>query len=271
MGNKRWDANAWHRDHKRSASIGRKGRALAGVAILAAVALATGAVGVVQDKGKEKYDIGVCHATGLGNEPFVWLVVDREGFEHGHHRHHDGDFFLPVTSGGCTDVPLPAPTEPAEDNQTPEAPATNPTLPANETQPGNTTPVQEAPPAPKPGDVAARQRVSQDDFEVRLELTAVNVGAGQSRNVTMSDDLPDLRRPWLLAGTDSSACTLEGLRLRCEFGTLESGQSATVVVSAYTDRMPCGQHRTNTMNVAADLDEVLGNNASSGGIWARSC
>jgi hypothetical protein len=89
--------------------------------------------------------------------------------------------------------------------------------------------------------------------------------------VQLTDQLPDVRRPWFLGGEDSDRCSLEEDQLTCWFGTLAEGESATVLVKAYTDRIPCGRHLTNTAGVTADDDANEANNSSSAGIEARSC
>ena len=312
----RWDAQTASRrfagePETTPARGGRKRKAL--WATLAALTVAAVAVSATQAIGDDR--IGVCHATGSATEPHVFLVVKDDGFEHGHHRHHEGDFFVSDLSRGCAgDEPVvpdaPGNETPPSGNETPEAPAGNETPPAgnetpeqpagNETPPvGNETPEaptgNETPPAgngtpeepagngteepaqngtsePAPaGDAAVRQSVVQDDFAVVLTLRVLSAGPGVAQDVTLDDQLPDVRRTWQLAGADAQACVLDGRSLSCWFGDLPAGQERVVELRSYIDRMPCGFALTNTAFVAATDDAEPRNDASSASIAARAC
>ncbi len=458
MRSKKWNAKAFHRKHTTSGPFGagsaRFGKTLGVVAALVVVGIATGAVGMADDAEESKW-VGVCHATGSESNPYVYMVVARDGAEHGHHAEHEDDkvgvsspaecgiddastqstsqptcmthgsdieaaaaepeaapadnesasgpeglcsadvaataagamagnslvytfgveslgpgeanqvglqSVLPdvgwdwtvagIDAADCTleernltcdfgdlvagqtrSVSAASPrcefdcgddveadvtatafndadaandvatavvefpacgttasgegTEPAANetaaeptanesgtddtgNETPAEPEGNETA-GNETTGNETAGNESAAPAPQPGDVAVRQSTQQDDFEVVATIQVSHVSGEAAENVSLRDSLPDVRRPWLVEGTDAAACTLEDNELTCWFGDLAPGESKTVVVRAYTDRMPCGQHLTNTAFVSADDDPNAGNDRSSAGIAARAC
>lgn len=236
---------------------------LAGLGALIVLAVA---VSATQLSGDER--VAICHATASEANPYVLILAKKDGFEHGHHRHHDGDFFTDNLEQGCTgDVPVvpdegngtSEPTEPEvpADPETPEDNATSP--PANET------------PVPDPVDVAVRQAAVQDDFAVTLTLRVANVGPGLAQQVSLDDQLPDVRRSWQLAGIDAADCVLDGRSLSCWFGDLPAGEERVVELRSFTDRMPCGFALTNTAFVAALDDAEARNDASSASIAARAC
>ncbi len=273
----KWDAEAWHRRHRREPPTPGNKKPWVYVAVAAFILTAAGVSATQAFDGPEK--IGVCHHTGDG---FVFLAVADDGFEHGHHRHHVNDYFVPAGQAGCGAVPAPEVPEETEvnttapvDNATVEAPVETPgqgntTEAVDETAPE--TPANETAPEPiHPGDVAIVQTADQDDKKVRLMLTVTNIGQGNASDVSLSDDLPDLRRAWSLSGVDAKSCVLNGQALRCWFGDLAPGESAQIQLSAYTDRMPCGDAMTNTATVGAKDDAEARNNASSASIMARYC
>jgi hypothetical protein len=271
---------------------------LAGLAAFVAVAATVGATQAID--GEER--IGVCHATGSAENPYVFQVVNEDGFEHGHHRHHEDDFFVTDLGRGCVSddlVVAPAPgngTEPAGNAseepvaETPEQPAGNETPaseepaaeePAEEPAPeGTETPTQNetegdgnvTPPQPPAGDAAVRQSAAQDDFAVTLTLRVTSIGPGVAEDVVLEDQLPDVRRSWSLTGADAEAfCVLDGRSLSCWFGDLAPGEERIVVLGSFTDRMPCGFALTNTAFVSSVADAEARNDASSASITARSC
>ncbi|MBI2078522.1 MAG: hypothetical protein HYT80_09175 [Euryarchaeota archaeon] len=166
-------------------------------------------------------------------------------------------------------VTAPAPSEePANETSEPEENATEP--PANDTEANGTQ--EAAPPvAPETADVRLVQLSQQDDEQVTLVLRVVNRGPGLAEDVVLSDALPDVRRAWFLGGDDASDCTLDGRELACDFGDLEDGAERLVMLRAYTDRLPCGEHKVNTATLETANDDVEGNNRSSAGITARAC
>lgn len=294
----RWDANAWHRQARRRFEVrtgGSRRRVLKFVAasIVLGAVLGSAAVANMDSLGATEF-IGVCHATGVESEPYVFLVVARDGFEHGHHRHHEADYFVDATANGCAadaSVPAPTPELPDEGNVTepevpegdavtpPQEPPVPPTdegtddeAPAEpEPQPDENVTQPEEPELPPPGDVAVTQSAQQDEFEVVLTFLVTNVGDGVAIDATLQDTLPDVRRPWYLGGADASRCVLDGRSLECWFGDLGAEESRTVFVRTYTDRLPCGQALTNTAWASSEGDAEPRNDGSSASIAARAC
>lgn len=265
----KWDAEAWDRQSRRETPTPRNKKPWVYIAIAAFVMTAAGVSATQVLDGPQM--IGVCHGTG---NDFVFLAVANDGFEHGHHRHHAADYFVAAGQGACAAQAVEAPVnvtepinetivipEPVDANETVEEIDESTQPEANET-------------APEPvllGDIAVVQSADQDDKKVRLSILVRNVGEGNASGVSLSDDLPDLRRAWSLGGADAKNCVLNGLALRCWFGDLAPGQSVDIVLSAYTDRMPCGDAMTNTASALADGDQEPRNDASSASIMARYC
>ncbi len=273
----RWDANTFDRTRRHAGEPtpptamrprGRKRKAIM-LSVGALVALA--ALVSAQQIASGDEPIGICHATSSAENPYVFLVVKRDGFEHGHHRHHEGDFFPSALSQGCTgdtpvvpgnetDEPAPADNETEEpaDNETeePETPADDgnetetPAEDANETETpddgsdGNATeePTNETE-EPEPVDVSVRQTAAQDDFEVILTLRVASLGPGQAQEVALEDQLPDVRRSWRLSGDDSADCVLDGRSLSCWFVDehgLRDGHGRLAAQQRRLERQHCG-------------------------------
>lgn len=143
--------------------------------------------------------------------------------------------------------------------------------PSNDSGPASEEPANGSQAAPESADVALHHWAEQDDEQVVFRFEVQNLGPGPARNVVLTDPLPDVRRSWFLGGEAASVCTLEGRALRCDFGSLQPGEARSLYVKAYTDRLPCGEHRTNTAFVSADNDSEARNDRSSAGIQARAC
>ncbi len=246
---------------------------LAGLGVLVTLAVVVSATQV--NYGDQT--VAICHATGSAESPYVFLTARRDGFEHGHHRHHDGDFFPEDPSRGCDGDEVPV--APADDNGTEPAPGNetddgdgNATDDGSDdgSDDGNATGNQTPEPAPA-GDAAVRQSAVQDDFEIVLTLTVSSLGPGVAQDVSLDDTLPDVRRTWDLGGADAASCVLEGRSLACWFGDLAPGEERVVELRSYTDRMPCGFALTNTAFVSSVDDLESRNDASSAGIAARAC
>lgn len=453
MAAKRWDASAYHRMHRRGAGGTSNGfrldpRATISLGLFAILVVASGAVAMEHMEPRESDKVGICHATGDGESGFVFLVVDRDGAEHGHHKSHSGDkvdvtseadcgpqpsaatasqeavatcehmeheaepnltelctgdvsvvgsgalvgnhavFEIRVLSLGpgeanevlangtlpdvgrawalggpdapacqltgrafacdfqdllageersvqasalrcpqdcgedltarysvaayndanatndaaeavlvipeCGEVPTSPDPESDAEGGTPDdettAPSEDPSdgsgnstgngtengtqsPPANGTDGNSTFPSDgnATEPAPAAGDVALRHWAEQDDEQVVLRFEVANLGPGAAENVLLLDALPDVRRSWFLGGEAARDCTLEGRALQCDFGTLQPEEVRSLFVKAYTDRLPCGEHRTSTASVSADDDAQPRNDRSSAGIQARAC
>lgn len=313
------------------------------IAIAMAAAVVMGIVAVsANELTADPGSVGICHATGSAERPFVFLSVAKDGFEHGHHRHHEADFFVDASAGGCSDEHLaaiggtPAPTDDAPEGPADDGAEGNDT--ADDGTGGNDTAdditdddgtydngtsgdaggtggdtsdgtdengtdengtddadfaagddgdmdddstdggdggagdgTDEADAAPPAGDVAVAQWVSQDDVRAFLYVEVFAAGEGASKEVTLWEQLPQLYRTWHLGGADARDCVLEGRDLACWFDDLGPGESRTVTLHAYTDRMPCGQPLTGTAWVDAADDAKSNNNGSSASIAARQC
>lgn len=120
----RWDAEDFHRKMtQRDRPAPRRDKrpmVIAGVVAALLVVVGVSATQVFDEPER----IGVCHATGSDTNPYRLIVVDRDGYEHGHHRNHEHDFFVDVTSGDCLDfAPPPAwdghGTPPSDGTETP--------------------------------------------------------------------------------------------------------------------------------------------------------
>lgn len=304
----RWNAQEF--DQRMRAPRTRKAGNPQRVKTVVGIALVGILLGGAATAGSQVFDgpdpIGVCHATGSQENPYVFLVVDEKGYEHGHHRHHEDDFFRDATAGHCgDDVPgVPGNTtdapEAGDGNSTDDAPEAgaddgledgpdgdNATDgPANETtgdegadaegnstEPTNGTSEQAPAEEEEPllGDIDVDHWADQDEHQATLTIVLENVGEGNATDVSLADALPDVRRPWALSGTDAAACTLDGNDLACWFGTLEPGVTREIQVQAYLDRMPCGESMTSTATGSAEDDPEPRNDASSASIEARYC
>lgn len=120
-------------------------------------------------------------------------------------------------------------------------------------------------------DAAVNKTAQQDDVSVVFMITVSALGPEASENVVLSDELPDVGRPWLIGGPDSEACTLQDRLLTCSFGNLDAGATRTVEAKAYTDQMACGQDLVNTAQVSSDNDDNAANDEASAPITARAC
>jgi uncharacterized repeat protein (TIGR01451 family) len=177
----------------------------------------------------------------------------------------------PATSTAASPTPSPAPTNnTTQPTNTTSPPANNTGNQTNGTQPGNSTPPA-PPPAPQTSDASVAQRADQTDEQVVLTIVVRSVGDASAQNVSLMDTLPDVRRSWHLSGADAASCTLDGRWLNCWFGDLAPGESRTISLKAYTDRLACGQHLTNNVTIASDGDANASNNRSGASIEARSC
>lgn len=136
----RWDADRQLRrfpgepDPRPARAPGGRKRKVAWAALAALMVIAV-AVSATQ-MAQEDRRIGLCHHTGSETNPYVFQVVKEDGYEHGHHRHHEGDFFVTDLSRGCVSDEL----APAPGNETPEEPAGNETPDDPEDPTGNETP-----------------------------------------------------------------------------------------------------------------------------------
>lgn len=138
--------------------------------------------------------------------------------------------------------------------------------PANATQPSNGSAMPVA-----PGDMSVRPTVTQDDEQAIVTFRVVETRNASAANVTLTATLPDLRRAWMVSGADSAACSLEGRELTCWFGDVEGRGERTIEARAYTDRVPCGDHRTGSVRVTSEGDPNAANDRATISIAARAC
>jgi hypothetical protein len=98
----KWDAEAWHRrmakKHGRPAAPRRRLRPWTFI-VAAGMLFATVVSATQFTSGPER--IGVCHATGSDVEPYRLLSVNKNGYEHGHHRNHEHDYFVDASATTC--------------------------------------------------------------------------------------------------------------------------------------------------------------------------
>ncbi len=270
----KWDAEAWHK-HRTHALPQRDRKPIVYMVVAAFVLIAAGVSATQIPENQEM--VGVCHHTGDG---YVFLVVAKDGYEHGHHRHNPMNYFVSPTAGCGGDEPWIGPAEPVEtepiqsidepidvdpepvDNAT-DAPdgADNATVAPEE--PENVT----AEPVP---DAAVRMAVEQESETAWVTIRVLSLGDGDVQDVALRTDLPDVGRAWSLTGADAADCVL-GDVLDCWFGDLAPGASRDVVLVAHLDQMPCGDGVVMTSQIEALGDDEARNDASSAGIVPRHC
>jgi hypothetical protein len=120
-------------------------------------------------------------------------------------------------------------------------------------------------------DVGVTKTAAQDAQAIVFTLKVEAFGPAASKDVVLTDSLPDVQRTWLLGGPDGDKCTLNGRELSCSFGELAAGQTRTVNVKAYTDGMGCGDDLVNTAYVDSSNDFTAANDESSASIDRQPC
>lgn len=236
--------------------------------------------------------IGVCHATGNG---YVFLVVPKDGYEHGHHRHNPDNYFVSPTAGCDGDDPWQD-SEPVQDVEEPEeteqsdiedvddsvdnatdAPADDADVDdaedTTDNADDNVTVEEEAEEETVNqtiSDAAARLAIEQDSESAYVTVKALSLGDAEVGDVSLSMELPNVGRAWTLAGADAADCVL-GDRLDCWFGALAAGETREIFLVAHLDQLPCGDGINLTATIAALDDAEARNDASSAGIVPRAC
>jgi uncharacterized repeat protein (TIGR01451 family) len=99
-------------------------------------------------------------------------------------------------------------------------------------------------------------------------------GPGTANNVVLSDTVP-AGLDWTVGGPDSGDClpsspVTGGMTLTCNFGSLASGETRTITLSAVTTAANCGVIK-NTATVTAAGDTNAGNNSSGPVAITVSC
>lgn len=115
-----------------------------------------------------------------------------------------------------------------------------------------------------------------EDMKDTVEFTVVvsSLGTADATNVTLVDELPaldDHDHAWAMSGDGAEDCTLEGLLVTCDFGTLAPGANRTLVLSAYQCEIGCGGDIVNTATVSADEDSDASNNEATAVVERDDC
>jgi uncharacterized repeat protein (TIGR01451 family) len=100
---------------------------------------------------------------------------------------------------------------------------------------------------------------------INYEITVTASGTGDATGVILQDMLP-AGLAWTVGGTDAGFCTpgnpiVGGTLLTCSFGTMPSGATRTITLTATTHLGSCPGLQ-NTATVSADVDVDTGNNTS---------
>lgn len=223
--------------------------------------------------------VGICHATGSEEQPFVYVIVARNGYDHGHHEQHAEDRVGVASEADCLVPPAdtaPADAEAAElpydscgfETETVEVAASEPDeLPLEEAEADAVPETVELASTEEeefcPGDVA----LALDGGLVAKRLTytfgVASLGPDEANAVVLEDELPDTGRTWRLSGADADACTLAERALRCEFGDLSVGETRSFSASSLRCPHDCGDDLENAAAVTAFNDADGSNNAAS--------
>lgn len=91
-----------------------------------------------------------------------------------------------------------------------------------------------------------------------FSIVVTSHGPDAAVNVTLTDTLPALAGGWTLGGPDAGDCSLTGLSLSCNFGTMANGATRTIWVLGATALDDCGW-----LNNTAVVDAVVNTNASN--------
>jgi uncharacterized repeat protein (TIGR01451 family) len=102
---------------------------------------------------------------------------------------------------------------------------------------------------------------------VGFTITVTNNGAGQAKNVMLSDTLPtNSGLSWSInGGADAGQCTITTGTLSCNFGTVIATGSKTVHITSPTTPNTCGSI-SNTATASASNEASTGNNSGSASI-----
>jgi uncharacterized repeat protein (TIGR01451 family) len=95
---------------------------------------------------------------------------------------------------------------------------------------------------------------------IGFTLTVTSFGPDDATGVTLTDTLPSLSGGWTLGGADSGSCTLGGVSLSCDFGTVPVGESRVVTLSGTAT---AAGDLANTAVTGADVDRNPDNNEAT--------
>jgi uncharacterized repeat protein (TIGR01451 family) len=106
--------------------------------------------------------------------------------------------------------------------------------------------------------------VSSTDV-IGFTITVNNGGAGQAKNVMLTDTLPTNPGLSWSESPDNTQCMISGGALSCNFGTIHSGGSKSVHISSPTTANTCGTV-SNTASASASNEANTGNNSGTGSV-----
>lgn len=265
MGNK-WNANTWHRQHARGyRRIPLRARPMLTLGVFGLLLLGTAAITVAQEtvgNGSLSDDqVGICHATGSEEQPFVYLVVARDGAEHGHHEQHDAD---EVDVDGPEDCGIDGPA--AEPEGAEAAPGSE--MDACHDGHGNNT---TSAPSLCDGDLAVNKTGRIEGEHIFFDVVVQSLGPAEADGAKLVDRLPDVGRPWNMSGEDAGSCWMVGREVRCDFGDISPGDERVVRFKALHCPQDCGDDITNTVIVHASNDANESNDRATTVLTIEDC
>ncbi len=265
MGNK-WNANTWHRQHARGYKrIPLRARPMLTLGVFGLLLLGTAAVTVAQEtvgNGSLSDDqVGICHATGSEEQPYVYLVVARDGAEHGHHEQHEDDKMDLDSPEDCgIDGPAAQPegAEPAPASEMEEC---------HDGHGNDTTPT----PSPCDGDLAVNKTGRIEGEHIFFDVVVQSLGPAEADGAKLVDRLPDVGRPWTMSGDDAASCLMVEREVRCDFGDVDAGDERVLRFKALHCPEDCGDDITNTVIVHARNDANESNDRATTVLTIEDC
>jgi uncharacterized repeat protein (TIGR01451 family) len=101
-----------------------------------------------------------------------------------------------------------------------------------------------------------------------FDITVTAGGSGGSTAVTLTDDLSGTGLSWAVGGADASACSPNPVSavLTCAFGTMASGSTKSISLTATTTASQCSTGLSNTATVSSTVDSNAANNTATASI-----
>jgi uncharacterized repeat protein (TIGR01451 family) len=98
-----------------------------------------------------------------------------------------------------------------------------------------------------------------------FDITVTAGGTGSSTGVVLTDDLSGTGLSWAVSGADAAACSPNPASavLTCTFGTMASGTTKSITLTATTSKADCSTGLSNTATVTATVDSNSSNNSST--------
>lgn len=211
--------------------------------LLVGTAAATVAQQTVNDRSLEDDQVGICHATGNEDQPFVYVVVDRGGQERDAHEEHENDTVDvdgPEECGITEPAADPADAQPASDAERDRC---------HENGGNNRSEL-----SPCDGDLSVNKTGRIEGEHVFFDVVVQSLGPAEADAVKLVDRLPDLGRPWNMSGEDAASCGMVDREVRCDFGDLPAGEERSLRFKALHCPQDCGDDLTNTVIVHAGND-----------------